>query len=236
LELIEENQPAPSGLFFIHNDHLGTHKRLTDTQGQVVWSLQTTPFGEIHEEIANGITLLNGFPGQYRDSETGLNYNYYRDYDPSIGRYIQSDPIGLGGGLNTYGYVGGNPLRRTDPYGLSEQDVENIFNKYNDIVIYMTESGSRHPNPYLNNLGSTFGLGYLGCDDQAYVVQSSLELMPTKDTWEYEIIPGDTWTTVCVGKYCTHWQIEATSSNSNDPKLYMDPWYGSDPILIKDKK
>jgi RHS repeat-associated protein len=117
LELIEENQPAPSGLFFIHNDHLGTPKRLTDTQGQVVWSLQTTPFGEIHEEIANGITLLNGFPGQYRDSETGLSYNYYRDYDPSIGRYVQSDPIGLGGGLNTYAYGYQNPINNFDPDG-----------------------------------------------------------------------------------------------------------------------
>jgi RHS repeat-associated protein len=124
LELIEENQPAPSGLFFIHNDHLGTPKRLTDTQGQVVWSLQTTPFGEIYEEIANGITLLNGFPGQYRDSETGLSYNYYRDYDPSIGRYIQSDPIGLGGGLNTYGYVGGDPISKVDPIGLYESTVQ----------------------------------------------------------------------------------------------------------------
>jgi len=98
LGLNEENQPVPSGLFFIHNDHLGTPTRLTDTQGQVVWSLETTPFGEIHEEIANGITLLMGFPGQYRDSETSLSYNYYRDYDPSIGRHIQSDPIGLDGG------------------------------------------------------------------------------------------------------------------------------------------
>jgi RHS repeat-associated protein len=118
LELIEENHPAPSGLFFIHNDHLGTPKRLTDTQGQLVWSLQTTPFGEVHEEIANGITLLNGFPGQYRDSETGLSYNYYRDYDPSIGRYIESDPIGLKGGLNTYTYVQNMPMNWIDPIGL----------------------------------------------------------------------------------------------------------------------
>ncbi len=57
-------------------------------------------------------------PGQYLDEETGLAYNYYRDYDPAVGRYVQSDPIGLNGGLNPYLYANGNPLAYADPYGL----------------------------------------------------------------------------------------------------------------------
>ena len=59
------------------------------------------------------------FPGSTTTGETGYYYNYYRDYDPSLGRYIQSDPIGLRGGVNTYGYVYQNPLRYSDPSGES---------------------------------------------------------------------------------------------------------------------
>ncbi len=61
------------------------------------------------------------FAGQYFDSETNLHYNYFRDYDPETGRYISSDPIGLAGGLNTYGYALQNPLSFNDPTGEAAQ-------------------------------------------------------------------------------------------------------------------
>jgi len=83
-----------------------------------VWDGQFEPFGE-EFLIAGAAAMPLRFPGQYADDETGLSYNYFRDYDPSLGRFIESDPIGLLGGINTYGYVGGNPWKFTDWRGLS---------------------------------------------------------------------------------------------------------------------
>ena len=59
------------------------------------------------------------FPGQYYQAETGLNYNYFRDYDPQTGRYIESDRLGLfGGSFSTYSYTNDNPIMYIDPFGL----------------------------------------------------------------------------------------------------------------------
>jgi len=109
-------------LAYIHADHLGTPQGLSDESGNIVWLADYSPFGlaivdEDPDLDGNAVTFNLRFPGQYYDGETGFHYNYFRDYDPSTGRYVQSDPIGLGGGLNTYGYVYQNPLRYTDPTG-----------------------------------------------------------------------------------------------------------------------
>ena len=111
-------------VYTLHNDHLGTPQVMSNALGQNVWQAHYDPFGNatVNEDVdgdGQKISLNLRFPGQYYDQESGLHYNYFRYYDPSTGRYITSDPIGLDGGLNTYGYVGGNPLSYVDPYGLS---------------------------------------------------------------------------------------------------------------------
>jgi RHS repeat-associated protein len=116
---------AEPKLYFVHNDHLGTPQLLTDENQTIVWQTEYTPFGEatINEDPDGDGTAVEfnlRFPGQYFDKETQTSYNYYRTYDPKLGRYIQSDPIGLEGGVNTYGYVSGNPITRFDPFGLVE--------------------------------------------------------------------------------------------------------------------
>lgn len=110
--------------FYIHTDHLNTPRRITRrSTPDIVWRWDSDPFGttEANEDPdGDGTAFLFNlrFPGQYYDAETGLNYNYFRDYDAQTGRYAQSDPIGLGGGLNTYTYVNGNPTGLSDSHGL----------------------------------------------------------------------------------------------------------------------
>ena len=109
--------PAPADLRFVHNDHLGTPQKLTDNTGTLVWDRTQTPFGLDHS-VSGAATTPVRFPGQYADGESALHYNYFRDYDPSLGRYVQSDPIGFDGGLNTFSYVLNAPLSYSDPFGL----------------------------------------------------------------------------------------------------------------------
>jgi RHS repeat-associated protein len=112
------------GVSYIYADHLNTPRRIVrSSDNATIWRWdESDPFGmqpPVGMASAVGVFVYNlRFPGQYFDRETGFHYNFYRDYDPQIGRYIQSDPIGLKGGINTYGYVAGNPLTHVDPLGL----------------------------------------------------------------------------------------------------------------------
>ncbi len=125
-----DNQPIAiqkaNKLYYIETDHLNTPRQVIDPTRNVTvwrWDFFGSAFGENtpnQDPDSDGIPFVLNlrFPGQYYDQETNLSYNYFRDYEPSTGRYVESDPIGLRGGINTYGYVGGNPLQLVDPRGL----------------------------------------------------------------------------------------------------------------------
>jgi RHS repeat-associated protein len=117
---------GPGTFEYVHTDQLGTPRAITSTTGAViwVWDFEGNPFGEAasaNDPDGNGVNLIQSlrFPGQYFDTETGLNYNYFREYEPSTGRYVESDRIGLSGGISTYSYVSGSPSMLTDRLGLS---------------------------------------------------------------------------------------------------------------------
>lgn len=112
----------------IHADHLGSPRAITRpaAANAVVWrwALEGSAFGQHPAQAdvdGDGVSLEFNlrYPGQYFDSATGWHYNYFRDYEPATGRYVQSDPIGLGGGVSTFGYAYLDPLYWIDARGLS---------------------------------------------------------------------------------------------------------------------
>jgi RHS repeat-associated protein len=109
-------------LYFIYTDHLNSPRLIINQTNQKVWEWKLDAFGAgAPDENPSGVgafTFNLRFPGQYFDGESGLHYNYFRDYDPTIGRYVESDPIGLDGGMNAFSYVASNPLRFLDAFGL----------------------------------------------------------------------------------------------------------------------
>jgi RHS repeat-associated protein len=132
---------------FIHFDQLGTPRQVTDANQVVVWRWDSRPFGNsVPNEDPDGNTktfVLNlRFPGQYFDAESALNYNYFRDYDPSTGRYLESDPL----------------LRPFYPIG---EDL------YVQAQSFRTPGFDAHPYVYTANTpliaSDRKGLGYLDC-------------------------------------------------------------------------
>lgn len=124
--LIQTPAAGVPELAYIQPDHLGTPRVVIDPVRDVAiweWSNKSEVFGDqapANDPDGDGVMfdLALRFPGQQATDASGLFYNYQREYDPAVGRYSQSDPIGLDGGISTYSYVSSNSLGSSDPLGL----------------------------------------------------------------------------------------------------------------------
>ncbi|EGK4120270.1 hypothetical protein IPA39_004702 [Escherichia coli] len=116
---------GPTRILYFHTDVNGAPEEMTDSDGKIVWETGYQVWGNTIQEKDHGRVEQNlRYQGQYLDRETGLHYNLHRYYDPDVGRFMVTDPIGLLGGLNLYAYAP-NPLSWIDPLGLSGSGLVN---------------------------------------------------------------------------------------------------------------
>ncbi|ELF7402420.1 RHS repeat protein [Escherichia coli] len=116
---------GPNRILYFHTDVNGAPEEMTDSDGKIVWETGYQVWGNtIQEKDHGGVEQNLRYQGQYFDRETGLHYNLHRYYDPDVGRFMVTDPIGLRGGLNLYSYAP-NPLKYADPLGLTPCAVSN---------------------------------------------------------------------------------------------------------------
>lgn len=151
-------------LFYVHADHLNTPRAITraDTNA-LVWKWDNDdPFGNnpaVSNVAGTNFPYPLRFPGQYYDEETGTHYNYFRDYDPATGRYIQSDPIGLKAGVNTFAYSLSKPLLLTDPKGLAT----NAIGEWGEVYMDMANECIKDPGSCEEKRERSFGQCTIQC-------------------------------------------------------------------------
>jgi RHS repeat-associated protein len=212
-------------VYYTHNNYMGLPRLYTDSSMNLVWSGEFKPFGELFNEngqVSNWVRFI----GQWENVETDYFYNYFRDYDPTLGRYLQSDPIGLNAGVNTYTYVLNDPINGVDPFGLSEQDVLLIESFSQTAINEMTHNKNRISNGLRNNHCRSYNNSPLcldiekpdvlkDCGEQTnYIIRKLNKLKEDNildDNWEFVFRAG-----------FGHAWGQAISSNKNDPIITFD--------------
>uniref|UniRef100_UPI001114BE38 RHS repeat-associated core domain-containing protein n=1 Tax=Atopomonas hussainii TaxID=1429083 RepID=UPI001114BE38 len=186
----------------------------------VTWRAKAQAFGETQVTL-NTIDNPLRFPGQYYDPETGLYYNYFRDYDPQLGRYVQADPIGLRGGLNIYVYALNNPLRYADPKGKSVLVVEIIVVAAAVVVgaaiVNSVNNATRQSSQ--GETGSGTGDGTQDCPKNCPPCRTASGIVPvgTIGYRPLDVIPDDQ---MQHGVYGSHHNIFVANQNPNNCQCF----------------
>lgn len=167
------NTQAGIVLYYVHSDQLNTPRKVTrPSDNALMWRWDPNPFGvgTANQNPAGMGTFYNDLrlPGQILESGTTFYSNGFRDYDPGTGRYLESDPIGLRGGINTYAFVGSNPISRRDPYGL-KISINGSPSDYNTATAYLQrDPGMAQIIQDLNNSSTTYNIQYINDGNDAY--------------------------------------------------------------------
>lgn len=185
------NQLNTESIYYIYVDHLETPRMITrSADGKIVWRWDNgDPFGLLPpDENPSGLGVFSfnlRMPGQYYDKSTNLFYNYFRDYDPSTGRYVESDPIGLSGGINTYAYVGGAPTLYSDALGLLvtavlDRNAGTLTVTDNDTGRSVTASAFTGGN---TNPGSGWNIREIAAPDGVYYITPNVNPKAGHEEW-----------------------------------------------------
>lgn len=203
---LQLNGSGGVNVFYVHADHLNTPRKISrPSDNQLTWRWDEDPFGTAaanQNPSGLGTFVYNlRFPGQYYMVETGLSQNMTRDYDPLVGRYIESDPLGLRGGINTYGYAEGNPIGASDPSGMCVEDACAVEIAFGLILRRALYYGSAVTTAYV--LDKVHQKDDCKCDD----IRKEIDLLTGELKWRYIQATADVrdlYTTRFSGKFS--WQ------------------------------
>jgi RHS repeat-associated protein len=214
---------------------LGTPQQVVAKNGAKTWEGVYRAFGEIKSETGSWEQRLR-FAGQYFDEESGSHYNYFRDYDPSTGRYLQSDPIGLNGGLNTYAYGFSNPVIWFDQNGLyvewngSMGSVGAVAGFGGVISFYSFESECKcNKKVSLSGFASfvVYGAGGKAASTGSLTLYTPGECPNASDFNGSAWISGINVVAIAGGSLLTRVKLGSASSD-RDPMIISGPSYGVD--------
>jgi RHS repeat-associated protein len=159
--IMEKNDQS----FFYHADGLGSITEVTNQSGTVVQRYAYSSFGKIESQLDPNFVQPYAYAGRELDAETGLYYYRARSYDPAVGRFLETDPIGIAGGLNLYTYSSNDPTNQLDPFGLtSTLDVAaNIAAGFGDVMsLGLTDylRGKMGLNDVIDKCSASYSIGW----------------------------------------------------------------------------